>query len=77
MTCDAILLNGNCVVNESMLTGESIPVIKTHLPTPETFDEIFNLEDNKRSTLFNGTNILQTRSYDSKKVLALVLRTGL
>lgn len=76
MTCDAILLNGNCVVNESMLTGESIPVIKTQMPTPEKSDEIFNLEESKRSTLFNGTNILQTRSYDSKKVLALVIRTG-
>jgi cation-transporting ATPase 13A2 len=28
MECDAILVEGSCVVNESMLTGESIPITK-------------------------------------------------
>jgi magnesium-transporting ATPase (P-type) len=32
MPCDLILLTGQCIVNESMLTGESIPVIKNSLP---------------------------------------------
>ena len=32
MPCDLVLMEGSCVVNESMLTGESIPVIKSALP---------------------------------------------
>ena len=32
LPCDFILLSGTCIINESMLTGESIPVIKNALP---------------------------------------------
>lgn len=39
MPCDMILLTGSCIVNESMLTGESIPVIKNCLaPIREMYD---------------------------------------
>lgn len=32
LPCDITLFTGSCIVNESMLTGESIPVIKNALP---------------------------------------------
>jgi P-type E1-E2 ATPase len=36
MPCDAILVSGQSVMNEAMLSGESIPVIKTPLPNSNT-----------------------------------------
>jgi cation-transporting ATPase 13A2 len=59
MPCDLIVLNGTCIMNECMLTGESIPVIKNALPYNNL---IFNPnEDNKSSVLYAGTLCLETR----------------
>ncbi|XP_021926839.1 probable cation-transporting ATPase 13A3 isoform X2 [Zootermopsis nevadensis] len=73
MACDAVLLTGNCIVNESILTGESMPVTKT--PPPHS-DEYYDPVSHKRHTLFSGTHIIQTRIFGDNKVMAVVVRTG-
>ncbi|XP_050742833.1 polyamine-transporting ATPase 13A3 isoform X2 [Drosophila biarmipes] len=74
MQCDAVLLSGNCILDESMLTGESVPVTKTPLPSKR--DMIFDKTEHARHTLFCGTKVIQTRYIGSKKVLAFVINTG-
>jgi len=76
MPCDMVLLSGQCIVNESMLTGESVPVIKGCLQQQaEKFDPK-ELETAKKYTLFSGTKVIQARSYGGESCQALVIRTG-
>ncbi|XP_035163805.1 polyamine-transporting ATPase 13A2 isoform X49 [Callithrix jacchus] len=74
MPCDAALVTGECMVNESSLTGESVPVLKTALP--EGLGP-YCAETHRRHTLFCGTLILQARAYVGPHVLAVVTRTAL
>lgn len=77
MQCDALLINGNVIVNESMLTGESIPITKTGIGlSSESGEEILCMKKQKKNILFAGTNIIQTRYYANEPVKAVVLRTG-
>ncbi len=80
LPCDAILLNGNkklnigsVIVNESVLTGESTPIVKSHIHHTH---HVFNLKKDKKNILFAGTKIIQKRALDKSKVLAIVLSTG-
>ncbi|XP_030624742.1 cation-transporting ATPase 13A2-like [Chanos chanos] len=75
LPCDAALLTGECMVNESMLTGESVPVMKTPLPST---GEQYSPESQKRHTLFCGTQVIQAKgSYQGGKgAVAVVTRTG-
>ncbi|XP_060797743.1 polyamine-transporting ATPase 13A3 isoform X2 [Neoarius graeffei] len=82
MPCDAVLISGTCIVNESMLTGESVPVTKTNLPNPQQGDKgsegdkVYSVDEHKRHTLFCGTNVIQTRFYSGELVKAVVVKTG-
>jgi len=56
--CDVILLSGTCVMNESMLTGESVPAIKSPIPFTQ---DIYNFKKDAKYTLYSGTRVIQTR----------------
>ncbi|XP_076256726.1 polyamine-transporting ATPase 13A3-like [Rhynchophorus ferrugineus] len=73
MHCDAVLLTGSCIVNESMLTGESVPITKTPL---EHNTNNYNVKEDANHTLFCGTKIIQTRQQGNEEVRAVVIRTG-
>ncbi|XP_067382769.1 cation-transporting ATPase 13A2 isoform X6 [Channa argus] len=58
LPCDAALLSGECLVNESMLTGESVPVLKTPLPAGEGK---YSADTERKHTLFCGTQLIQAK----------------
>uniref|UniRef100_A0AC34Q1P0 Cation-transporting ATPase n=1 Tax=Panagrolaimus sp. JU765 TaxID=591449 RepID=A0AC34Q1P0_9BILA len=78
LQCDALLMNGTVIVNESMLTGESVPVTKVALPENRdgTDDERLSFKDHSKHILFCGTQVLQTRYYSGQAVSAVVVRTA-
>ncbi|NXD60299.1 AT132 ATPase, partial [Corvus moneduloides] len=77
LPCDAALLTGECMVNESLLTGESVPVMKTPLPAGgQAAGAAYCPEEHRRHTLFCGTQVIQARAYAGTDVLAVVTRTG-
>ena len=64
---------GSVIINESMLTGESTPIIKSHIPNN---NKTFNSKEDKKYILYAGTKIVQKRALGGNKVLAVVLATG-
>ncbi|CCU77440.1 cation-transporting ATPase [Blumeria hordei DH14] len=83
--CDSILLSGDCVVNESMLTGESVPVSK--IPARDETLRALNLNapsispEVARHFLYGGTKIVRARRpqdhrEDEAVALAMTVRIG-
>ena len=76
LPCDFVLLTGQCIVNESMLTGESVPVIKNSLSPSEDYFDLANEDSAKKSILYSGTKVIQARNTGGQSCIALVIRTG-
>ncbi|KAI9025770.1 putative P-type ATPase [Phycomyces nitens] len=79
--CDAVLISGDCILNESMLTGESVPVSKAPI-TDITLRKV-NLSgptipaEVAKHFLFMGTKVVRVRSgVNVSAATAVVVRTG-
>lgn len=79
LPCDAILLSGKVVVDEAMLTGESIPVTKTPLDILDVdtngIDAVYIATKRSGSVLFGGTKVIACYG-EKEKVIAVVYRTA-
>ncbi|KAJ3222081.1 hypothetical protein HK099_002735 [Clydaea vesicula] len=68
LPCDAFLLDGDCIVNESMLTGESVPVSKTSANDEDLASIDYESNDPIKSNeisryfLFGGTKVIRSRA---------------
>ncbi|KAI8818388.1 uncharacterized protein EV422DRAFT_538413 [Fimicolochytrium jonesii] len=84
VAADMILLNGSCIANEAMLSGESTPQLKEPITSRES-DDIFNHVEDKNNLLYGGTKVLQVTGAKEEGgipippdngALAYVVRTG-
>ena len=59
MPVDALILDGGCVTNEAVLTGESVPQVKRPLDIVDDAQDPFDMDgDHRGSVLFAGTTLL-------------------
>jgi cation-transporting ATPase 13A2 len=78
---DLFLLTGDAIVNESMLTGESVPVSKIPIKDEDLIRWRDNKDEASKSMLYGGTRVVRIRGGltpdgQGKPAFALVVRTG-
>ncbi|KAF9098989.1 hypothetical protein BGX23_004524 [Mortierella sp. AD031] len=80
--CDMVILDGTCIVNEAMLSGESTPLLKEGIMLRDA-DDVLELNGaDKLNVLYGGTKVLQvTAPTSSLKApdggcICYVVRTG-
>jgi len=71
--CDTLIISGTIIINESILTGESIPVFKSNIPNSSLN---FNLKNHNKHILYAGTKVLQKKNFANKKCLGIAIATG-
>lgn len=65
MPCDFVLLQGSCIVNEAMISGESTPLLKESIEDVDG-EELIDMSDSHRNhVLFGGTKVLQIHTTSS------------
>ncbi|KAJ3398723.1 hypothetical protein HDU80_008630 [Chytriomyces hyalinus] len=80
---DMVVIDGSCIANEAMLSGESTPQLKESIGVRDMTD-VFDMETDKNHVLFGGTKILQVTPASEnasmiapdKGCIACVLKTG-
>ncbi|RDB26777.1 Manganese-transporting ATPase 4 [Hypsizygus marmoreus] len=82
---DILLVHGNCIVNEAMLSGESTPLLKESIQLLDPSERLDVEGVHKNAVLFSGTKILQAGTASDMPspvptpdggCLGVVLRTG-
>lgn len=84
--CDILVLHGNGIVDESILTGESVPQVKESITYRDSNEKLDVLDKHKMHILNGGTELVQTYAMPdlpkhippppSEGIIGYVIRNG-